>query len=410
MTPVRSATESQHIDQPERLSLRVAWLSNYVAPFSLPKYREIVRRLEKLTILISTPMEGNRQWEPDWGTLDVRVQKTITIRRPWRHTAGFSDTVHVHLPLDTVTQLRRLRPDVVVTGEFGLRTILAVIYARLVRRTPLILCATLSERTEHGRGWLRYLLRKWLVRIPDALITNGASGRRYLNRLGARNETIREIPYTCPMDTTPDGAEHRTADDAHRLLYVGQLIERKGLVPLLEALSRWAGDHPWRHVELTVVGSGPLQQRLKAMPRPENLHVDFAGPQPYDEVARYRARHGILVFPTLADEWGLVVNEAMAAGLPVLGSVYSAAVEELIQDAGADSADREDESAEQDTGWLFHTDQPDELYNAIDRAMNTPVDQLDRMRRNCLQSIARFTPAWAADATLNTIREVSGQY
>ena len=55
-----------------------------------------------------------------------------------------------------------------------------------------------------------------------------------------------------------------------------------------------------------------------------------------------RRKVGVLVFPTLADEWGLVVNEALAAGVPVLGSLYSQAVEELVRDG--------------ENGWTFRPD------------------------------------------------------
>jgi hypothetical protein len=79
-----------------------------------------------------------------------------------------------------------------------------------------------------------------------------------------------------------------------------------------------------------------------------------------------------LAFPTLADEWGLVVNEAMAAGLPVLGSLYSQAVEELVQD--------------RINGWTFHPDHLEEAGHAIDRALTTNSEDLMNM---CLAARTR---------------------
>ena len=52
----------------------------------------------------------------------------------------------------------------------------------------------------------------------------------------------------------------------------------------------------------------------------------------HERMAEVYAKASLFAFPTLADEWGVVVNEAMAAGLPVLGSIYSQAVEELVED------------------------------------------------------------------------------
>jgi glycosyltransferase involved in cell wall biosynthesis len=85
-------------------------------------------------------------------------------------------------------------------------------------------------------------------------------------------------------------------------------------------------------VTLELVGDGPEAVRLARVPLPGNVTVRCSGTVAYEQITGAYARAGLFVFPTLAYEWGLVVNEAMAAGLPVLGSVYSQAVEELVRD------------------------------------------------------------------------------
>ena len=73
----------------------------------------------------------------------------------------------------------------------------------------------------------------------------------------------------------------------------------------------------------------------------------------------------IFVFPTLADDWGVAVNEAMAASLPVLGSVYSQAVEELVRDGV--------------NGWVSRPDDPAGMQRCLEGAMNTLPADLARM-------------------------------
>jgi glycosyltransferase involved in cell wall biosynthesis len=94
----------------------------------------------------------------------------------------------------------------------------------------------------------------------------------------------------------------------------------------------------------------------------------------------------------LADEWGLVVNEAMAAGLPVLGSLYSQAVEDLILDNV--------------TGWTFYPDQDTQMYQAINRALTTPREVMNQMRAACQQHIEHLTPDSAAEGIMQAIRYV----
>jgi glycosyltransferase involved in cell wall biosynthesis len=98
---------------------------------------------------------------------------------------------------------------------------------------------------------------------------------------------------------------------------------------------------------------------------------------------------GVLAFPTLADEWGLVVNEAMAAGVPVLGSRYSQAVEELVDDGR--------------TGWTFHPDRHDECVAAIDRALTAPEEDLAVMRHACRERIAAFSYEAVAERMVGAI-------
>ncbi len=101
---------------------------------------------------------------------------------------------------------------------------------------------------------------------------------------------------------------------------------------------------------------------------PANLRLAFLGRVEYENLAAIYVEAGIFVFPSLADAWGVAVNEAMASGLPVLGSIYSQAVEELVEDGRS--------------GWVFHPDDSAEVYRAIDRSMNTPIAALNEMREN----------------------------
>jgi hypothetical protein len=167
-----------------------------------------------------------------------------------------------------------------------------------------------------------------------------------------------------------------------RLLYAGQLIERKGLLPFTTALKRWAAKNPDRRIELTFAGDGPLREMLEAAAPPANLRFEFLGNVSYEDLPEVYAKAGVLVFPTLADTWGVVVNEALAAGLPVLGSTYSQAVKQLVVD-GKD-------------GWTFRADQPEEMYAAIDRCLSTPADRLQAMRAEAQRTAMELTPVRVA--------------
>ena len=373
--------------------MRVALLTNFVPPYRVPMFRALGARVEALRILVSTPMEPTRAWGVDWSGMDVVAQRTLTLHVRHRHP-GFTEAVALHLPYDTLAQLRRFRPDVVVTAELGTRTLLALTYARALGHCPIVIWATVSERMERGRGPGRRALRRALLRRVDGAFVNGESGASYLRTLGARADTIFRLPQPIDVEMFARAGAARAESAARRLLLVGQLTERKGIAPFVQALRRRAAARPDEPIEVRVVGHGPLRDLLESPDLPPNLRLELRGAVPYERLPEEYAQAGILVFPTLADEWGLVVNEALAAGVPVLGSVHAQAVQELVGD-GVE-------------GWLFDPESPADFDRVLARALATPAARLEQMRRSARGRVAALTPDAAADRMVAALRQVTG--
>ena len=115
----------------------------------------------------------------------------------------------------------------------------------------------------------------------------------------------------------------------------------------------------------------------------------FLGNVAYQALPEIYGRAGIFVFPTLADTWGVVVNEALAAGLPVLGSVSGQAVSELVIDG--------------QNGWTFHPDHPGSMAAALERCLETPTTTLDDMRRHARRTAMQLTPDYLCDRIADAI-------
>jgi len=153
--------------------------------------------------------------------------------------------------------------DAVISLEFGMRTLQALIYRILRPSSRLIVWAPVSERTEQGRGKLREILRRPILRKADGILVNGRSGFRYIRQLGVESRKIVLVPYTTDIELFGSIPPTRPRDEVTRLLYVGQLIERKGLLPFVNTLIRWHELHPTKRVELALVGEGPVRQQLE---------------------------------------------------------------------------------------------------------------------------------------------------
>lgn len=378
---------------------RVAFLTNFIPPYRVGTLEHLGLRCQQLQILVSTPMEENRQtWSSAWPGLDVVVQKTLTFKRPLKHPHRRDESNYVHLPLDTVHALHSFQADVIISVEMGVRSLLALLYRKLSRRCILLIWADVAESTELGRGWTRSIVRRLLCGNTDAFIVNGASGARYLRTIGVSQSRVFVIPYATDIDRfyRPNlrqvNSQHRT------FVYVGQLIERKGLVPFITMLARWAEINSSSQITLLIAGDGPLRDRIANAAVPLNLKLYMLGNVAYEELPAVYAQADVFAFPSYAETWGLVVNEAMAAGLPVLGSTQAQAVEEMVSEGV--------------TGWVFRPDDAEEMYSAIERCLATGPENLTEMQHKAQQTALRLTPEYVArsiqHAVIACLDECSG--
>jgi glycosyltransferase involved in cell wall biosynthesis len=172
-------------------------------------------------------------------------------------------------------------------------------------------------------------------------------------------------------------------------LTVGRLVEGKGLQHLLLAWSRLPSNVRETNT-LIVVGRGPEDPKLRQIVADEGLKtVLFAGEQSASNLAKYYAAADIFVFPSLIDVWGLVVNEAMACGLPVLASRFAGASQELIDN--------------NDVGQIFD---PTDLkeFTSVLREWSVRVAHIPRERPYAIVSRLNF------DVTIEALRRVVTLY
>ncbi|TWU59440.1 D-inositol 3-phosphate glycosyltransferase [Rubripirellula tenax] len=375
---------------PSPKDAHVVFLVNFVAPNLIAVCQQIASRVGKFTVLSSVAMESNRDWKTEWGDLDVRVQKTWTITRHPKHPGGYQEVNYIHIPLDTLSQLRRLNPDVVVSLELGARTAWSTLYRTLHRQCVHVTTVYASERSESGRGRLRGWLRRRLLRRAPWVTYNGPSCKRLLESFGADPDRMSPWNYAADPNKAYRGPLTPRGDRSSiQLLTVGQLSERKGILPALEQLSKWAIDHPENRLHWNVVGNGPQLETIKAATLPENLTMTLHGHCCPDQIAAQYRDNDMMLFPTLADEWGLVVDESLQSGLPVIGSLHSQSVTTLLTD-GIE-------------GMVYDPEVPTSLADALDRLMAMSDEAYARMPSQARQVGETRTPEASAQQFVDAV-------
>lgn len=176
--------------------------------------------------------------------------------------------------------------------------------------------------------------REWLRDISNRLVRVDPLMRRTFReaeKILVTRETMRLLPQQCHTKSRVQlaiGLPDRDLPPYHResnhpaigpeLLYVGRLLEWKGVDIALLALHRIRREFP--DIRFTIIGQGPAKARLQALCRKLKLQdaVRWVGWQPHRRISEYYLEADLLLFPSLRDSGGMVVLEAFAHGVPVV--------------------------------------------------------------------------------------------
>lgn len=201
-----------------------------------------------------------------------------------------------------------------------------------------VILLTESKADDHQRHALREVVKSLLLSPFHAAIVGAARQAEYVRSLGFRRRTV--LPgYNCVgLDRiraqggggmAPDGAPHA---DRH-FIFVGRFVPNKNLLELVEGFARYRALAGAGARRLILVGSGPLEQELRQRASQLGVaeFVDFPGFLRAEQVSAMLADSLALVLVSRLEPWGLVVNEALAFGLPAIVSIPVGARDVLVR-------------------------------------------------------------------------------
>lgn len=257
----------------------------------------------------------------------------------------------------------RRKLEVIAVRNLGVHACRAALYRCVKPRTRLLLCVSESPRCPE---WLT----RALLRSADAVVADGDDAVSTVLKLSAGRPSVFAIPDSDRnvLATFLRCPGCRTAREAHRLVFASDLCPQAGAAEFLTVAMAWAERNRDRVLEICWIGIGLLKGVLKAQPVPPNLKHRFIDPPPAPEIASLFAESGILVAPTAySDHGGHPILQALAAALPVLGSVRCRAVRQWV--------------SEGETGWVFDPVDPRAIFDALDAALTTSPEKLNQMRK-----------------------------
>ncbi|QJW90738.1 glycosyltransferase [Spirosoma taeanense] len=299
---------------------------------------------------------------------------------------------------------KAFRPDVInLTGYYDPAQLLLLLWAKA--NGIRVVMQNESTAADHQRGGLKESFKRWVFSQCDGFFCFGNQSAEYLNGLGVAPEKIllrknavdNHALRTAYEQALTTRSEQQTALGLrpNNFIFVGRLIEFKNLPALLsafaEALAQSANAADWG---LLLLGDGAEKDALTKQIAALGLTdiVQILPGRPWFLVPDILALSNVLVLPSRSEPWGLVVNEAMACGLPVIVSDRCGCVPDLVRDG--------------QNGFIFSPDQPALLTRLLLRFMNNEVNA-EQMGQSGRQTIAPYAPEAVAQEMLDGFMKIT---
>lgn len=292
---------------------RVVYWNHSPTPYFVERFNAVADRGNvDFEAWFNTRREAIRSWEVDESRWRFRARYI-----PARRIAGVRHQV-------PVAELRQVRPDLLVQEYDRSHLTLGFLAAtRLAGRTAFRVLPNYDSWSE--RTWWREGGKHFVFRAVDAAKVPGPDGAALARRYGLGGERVARVTQSVDVARLAGSGDGHERDRTREQLglhgcvfaYCGRLWQGKGLDDLISAYTelQWDG----LQVSLLLIGDGPDEERYRRAAR-RLRNVVFTGFAQADELVRLYSASDALVFPTLGDPHGLVVEEAMAAGLPVVCS------------------------------------------------------------------------------------------
>ena len=326
---------------------------------------------------------------------DYRVLGGLKIPLPKRFPLLFNPGIK--------SALRREDPDLIICGGYHHPSSLSALrYAKKYRKRFVLWCESHHESVGI-RAFPIDCYRKYFIDSSDGFVVPGRKSFDFIQGFDVSEKKIWIAPNAIDTElfrstygnfrTTGGPEQFRKRFDLpdFNILFVGRLAPEKGLPAVFKALHQI--QKRGFQVGFVIVGDGPCLSEYEQLVRQLGLsHVVFVGFKQQEELSYYYLGSDVLVLPSHSEPWGLVVNEALTCGLPVLCSKKVGCADDLI--------------VEGKTGFLC-TEVKDYEEKIVE--LMTKPDHLVRMREHCYTHIEQFTPQHCADGFLNLCQFESNQ-
>jgi glycosyltransferase involved in cell wall biosynthesis len=363
----------------------LSFYTNMPTPYQLDFFNELAKRFT-LQVIYFTEREADRQWNLPVTNAGytTRVLKNSGLARLIQRKV-----VSFHFSWQIIKLLWKDKaPYVIVNGTYWSPNTVLVMLISYWRKKKVLLYA---EPVFPTNNRLSYWVKKYLLMLPLRHCTHGilAIGKKAVEGYKAYGyaKNIYNVPYNIDISlfdrSKLDASKLQSLRERYQLgndpvlLSSGALVERKGMDTVIRAFMQ-ATAHKRGH--LIILGEGPQRPALEALAA-GNPYIHLVGFCEKQEVPYYFGLATIFVFASRYDGWGLVINEALAAGLAIVASRETgAAADKLVHGYN---------------GFVFAANSAEEFEGYMELLVNNP-DKVKQLVNNSLVAKEEISSAYNA--------------
>jgi glycosyltransferase involved in cell wall biosynthesis len=261
----------------------------------------------------------------------------------------------------------------VINGIWAEPAFAATLCALALSRSKFAVYAESPEPGQARQKFKEVMKRtfgRWVARHALGILSVSRFAHNYYTRLGFRKDQIYPFGYFRSDDNRVNLSNRPANKNRTEVVFVGQLIHRKGIDILIEAIRPLFAEYP--DLQLTLIGAGDKAAQLEKQAASSGLQgrIVFEGVMPSNRIQARLATADLLALPSRWDGWGMVVNEAFSVGVPVLVSDQCGA-SDLIQPGI--------------NGYVFRSEDAEDLRDCLRRFLDR------RDERAAMRSAARNT-------------------
>jgi len=365
---------------------RVVIITEIISPYRIPLFNALACRAEVdlHVIFLGETDPKLRQWR----VYKEEIKFSFQILPSWRHRVGKYNAL---LNAGLWRALNHSKPQIILCGGYSYFASWEALLWAQRHKVPFLLWSESNQQDHRRRHVVVEFLKRQFLRRCDGFLVPGRSAFEYIRTHQINDRSISIAPNAVDNGLFSNSAEiaRKEAGQYRKklglpnrfFLFVGRLVREKGIFELLEAYGRLEAELR-QNVGLVIVGDGPCRSEIEqSAGRISSGNIVFSGFVHREAIGAYYGLAEVLILPTYTDTWGMVVNEAMASGLPIIVSRAAGCSVDLIR--------------ENWNGMLISAKDVDGLEFTMRRVASEP-DLRQIMGANSAKHIREYSPqAWA---------------